>query len=434
MTPTAKPSGRVRNARQRWSLLARVAYDKYNSDLLGLRAAALSYWTLVSVVPLLAIAFSVLKAFGGETLIERFVNEALEPLGEGRAAFTDQIVGFVSNAQVAVLGAAGVIGLFYTAISLISSVEEAMNQIWRAQPSRPWPRRYGEYLGMLLVAPVFLFAMLALIATAHSTWLVQHLIEMRLVGSAFGLVASILPFVILWAGFAVLYKIIPSAEVRTRSAVIGGAVAAILWHLASMAFTAFVADSRNYTALYSSFAVAVVFFLWLNLAWLIVLLGGAIAYLHQHAHLYLRGKASENSTLATQEWIALRMLSEIARAHFFGRPPLNEADLSDRLAVPQAQVDLVIDQLVCSGLLLRAAEPPGIGLARAPERVSAADVFAALRGNLTAPVSDDPFLTLLRRRNRELERSFGDIDLKSLSEAVDEQSFESSEERRSGTA
>ena len=169
MTPTAKPSGRVRNARQRWSLLARVAYDKYNSDLLGLRAAALSYWTLVSVVPLLAIAFSVLKAFGVETLIERFVNEALEPLGEGRAAFTDQIVGFVSNAQVAVLGAAGVIGLFYTAISLISSVEEAMNQIWRAQPSRPWPRRYGEYLGMLLVAPVFLFAMLALIETGSQT-------------------------------------------------------------------------------------------------------------------------------------------------------------------------------------------------------------------------------------------------------------------------
>ena len=336
-------------SRQRWSLLARAAYDKYNADLLGLRAAALSYWTLVSIVPLLAIAFSVLKAFGVETLIERFLSEALEPLGAGREAFTNQIVGFVSNAQVAVLGAAGVVGLFYTAISLISSVEEAMNQIWRAQPVRAWPRRYGEYLGLLLVAPVFLFAVLALIATAHSTWLVQRLIEMQLIGSAFGIIAGILPFIILWAGFAILYKIIPSAEVRLRSAVIGGAVAAILWQLAGLAFTAFVADSRNYTALYSSFAIAVVFFLWLNLAWLIVLLGGAMAYLHQHAQLYLRGQARENSTPATQEWIALRVLSEVARAHILGQPPLNEADLSDRLAVPQAQVDMVIDQLVCGG-------------------------------------------------------------------------------------
>lgn len=410
-------------ARHRWSLLARAAYDKYNADLLGLRAAALSYWTLVSIVPLLAIAFSVLKAFGVETLIERFLSEALEPLGPGRAAFTDQIVGFVSNAQVAVLGAAGVVGLFYTAISLISSVEEALNQIWRAQPIRAWPRRYGEYLGLLLVAPVFLFAVLALMATAHSTWLVQRLIEIGVIGSAFGLIAQILPFVILWAGFAILYKIIPSAEVRLRSAVIGGAVAAILWHLAGMAFTAFVADSRNYTALYSSFAIAVVFFLWLNLAWLIVLLGGAMAYLHQHAHLYLRGKARENSTLATQEWIALRMLSEIARAYLFGRPPLNEADLSDRLAVPQAQIDVVIDQLVGGGLLLRSAEPPGIGLARAPERVSAAEVFAALRGDLIAPVAEDPFLSLLRQRDQEVQRALGGITLKSLSEIVDDPDF-----------
>ena len=403
----------------RWSRLARAAVDKYNADLLGLRAAALSYWTLVSVVPLLAVAFSVLKAFGVETLIESFLSEALEPLGPGRTTFTQQIVGFISNAQVAVLGAAGVVGLFYTAVSLISSVEEALNQIWRAQPIRAWPRRYGEYLGLLLIAPVFLFAVLALIATAHSTWLVQRLIEMRLIGSVFALLARVLPLLILWAGFAILYKIIPSAEVRFRSAIFGAALAAILWHLAGMAFTALVADSRNYTALYSGFAIAVVFFLWLNLAWLIVLLGGTMAYLHQHAHLYLRGQARENSTLATQEWVALRALSEIARAHLAGRAPLNEAELSDRLAVPQAQIDVVIEKLVAGRLLLRAVEPPGIGLARAPESVSAAEILETMRGELAPPKADDLMVELLRRRDQALQRGLDGITLKSLSEAAD---------------
>jgi membrane protein len=401
----------------RWSRLARAAVDKYYSDLLGLRAAALSYWTLVSVVPLLAVAFSVLKAFGVETLIERFLSEALEPLGAGRAAFTEQIVGFVSNAQVAVLGAAGVVGLFYTAISLIGSVEEALNQIWRAQPVRAWTRRYGEYLGFLLVAPVFLFVVLALLATAHSTWLVQRLIEMRVIGSVFALLARVVPFLILWLGFTVLYKIIPSADVRLRSAVFGAAIAAILWHLAGLAFAAFVADSRNYTALYSGFAIAIVFFLWLNLAWLIVLLGGTMAYLHQHAHLYLRGEAKENASLATLEWIALRVLSEITRAHASGRPPMSEAELSDRLAAPQAQIDLVIDKLVGGGLLLRAAEPPGIGLARAPENVSAVEILDAMRGELAPPNGSDPMTELLRRRDLALRHGLEGITLKSLSEA-----------------
>ena len=416
----------------RWSRLARAALDKYNSDLLSLRAAALSYWTLVSVVPLLAVTFSVLKAFGVETLIERFLSEALEPLGAGRAAFTEQIVGFVSNAQVAVLGAAGVVGLFYTAISLIGSVEEALNQIWRAQPVRAWTRRYGEYLGFLLVAPVFLFVVLALLATAHSTWLVQRLIEMRVIGSVFALLARVLPLLILWLGFTVLYKIIPSADVRMRSAIFGAAIAAVLWHLAGMAFAAFVADSRNYTALYSGFAIAIVFFLWLNFAWLIVLLGGTMAYLHQHAHLYLRGQAKENASLATLEWIALRVLSEITRAHVSGRPPVNEADLSDRLAAPQAQIDMVIDKLVVGGLLLRAAEPPGIGLARAPETVSAVEILDAMRGQLAPPNGSDPMTELLRRRDLALRHGLEGITLKSLSEAPETDRPEGSAMLREG--
>ncbi len=124
--------GRV--ADSRWSRLARAAVHKYYTDLLGMRAAALSYWTLLSLVPLLAVTFSVLKAFGVDYFIEAFLLEALEPLGAGRSEITRRIVGFVSNAEAGVLGAVGVAGLFYTVVSLIGNIEDALNQIWRAQP------------------------------------------------------------------------------------------------------------------------------------------------------------------------------------------------------------------------------------------------------------------------------------------------------------
>jgi membrane protein len=326
-----------------------------------------------------------------------------------------RIVGFVRNAQTGVLGVAGLAGLFYTVISLIGNVEEAFNQIWRAEPIRAWTRRYGEYLGLLLVGPVLMFAAFALIASAQSYWLFQWLIEMRLFGAAIAALTRVLPFFFFWAGFTFLYKIVPSADVHWRSAVFGAAVAAILWHLGGIAFTAFVANSVNYTALYSGFAVVVVFFIWLNLAWLIVLLGSMVAYLHQHIKLNLHGEPVENADCAVQEWLALTLLKEIARIYVTGRPLLTESELSERLGVPLAQVERMVDKFVGRGLLLRSAEPAGISLARAPETISVTDVLEIVRGERTIPrESHDAVMELLERRDLALLQGLNGINLKSL--------------------
>ena len=404
-----------RVADSRWSRLARAGLHKYYTDLLSARAAALSYWTLLSLVPLLAVTFSVLKAFGVDDVIEAFLLEAFEPLGSGRSEITKRIVGFVGNAEAGVLGAVGVAGLFYTVVSLIGSIEEALNQIWRAQPMRAWMRRYSEYLGMLLVGPVLMFAALALIASAQSYWMVQGLIEIRVFGPAIALLTRVLPFFFLWFGFTVLYKIMPSADVRLRSALFGAAVGAILWQLAGMAFTSFVADSVNYTALYSGFAVVVVFFIWLYFAWLIVLLGGMVAYLHQHAQIFMRGWPAEMPDFAFEEWLVLATLSDIARRYISSEPLATESDLSARLGVPLAQIERVLDRCVRRGLLLRSAEPSGISLARAPESISAAEILEAVRGELIVPITTGDAVTeVLRHRDAALRQALAGITLKSL--------------------
>lgn len=401
----------------RWSRLARAALRKYYADALSVRAAALGYWTLLSLVPLLAVTFSVLKAFGMEDSIQAFLLRALEPLGSGRIEIAMRIVDFVRNAQAGVLGAAGVAGLFYTVVSLVGSVEEALNQIWRAQPIRAWTRRYGEYLGILLVGPVLMFAAFGLIASAQSYWLLQWLGEMRLFGAVTAVLTRILPFFFLWAGFTFLYKIMPSADVHLRSAVFGAAVAAILWHLAGIAFTAFVVNSVNYTALYSGFAIVVVFFIWLNLAWLIVLLGGLVAYLHQHMKIYLHGEPVENADCSVQQWLTLSVLNEITRAYVSGKPLLMESQLSDRLAVPLAEIERVVDKCVRYGYLLRSAEPPGISLARAPEAIAAAEILEIVGGELTIPkAKSDAVARLLQRRDLALHQGLEGITLKSLAE------------------
>ena len=404
-----------RVADSRWSRLGRAAAHKYYTDLLGMRAAALSYWTLLSLVPFLAVTFSVLKAFGVDNFIDAFLLEALEPLGSGRTEITNRIIGFVSNAEAGVLGAAGVAGLFYTVVSLIGNIEEALNQIWRAQPGRAWARRYSEYLGLLLVGPVLMFAMLALIASAQSYWWVQGLIEIRVFGPMIALFTRVLPFFFLWGGFTVLYKTMPSADVRLRSALFGAAIAAILWQLTGMAFTAFIADSVNYTALYSGFAVVVVFFVWLNLAWWIVLLGGMVAYLHQHAVVFMRGWPAEMPDFAFEEWLVLAALSDIGRRYLSRGSLATESELSDRLGVPLAQIERVIDKCVRRGLLLRSAEPRGISLGRAPEDISSAEILETIRGELIVPsLNSDAVAELLRSRDTVLRQGLAGITLKNL--------------------
>ncbi len=150
-----------------------VAAWEFKESVLSIRATSLVYTTLLSLVPFLAVTFSVLKAFGIHQEIEPLLGHALEPLGEKGQEITESIIGFVDNLKVGVLGAVGVAGLFYTTYSLIAKIEEALNSVWRVQNGRPLARQFTDYLSVLLVGPVFVFTAFGLTASAQSHWLVQ---------------------------------------------------------------------------------------------------------------------------------------------------------------------------------------------------------------------------------------------------------------------
>lgn len=196
--------------------------------------------------------FSVLKAFGVQNALEPFLLQLLQPLGNAAAEVTSSIISFVENIRVGVLGAAGVAMLFYTVVTLVAKIEDALNQISRLPHSRTWSQRVPAYLSVILVGPVMVFTALTLTASAQSYWLVERLFEIGFVNYLFTLTTSVMPFVLLCATFTFLYKFIPYTKVRLSSALVGGAVAGLLWQLVGMAFAAFVANSARYEAVYSS--------------------------------------------------------------------------------------------------------------------------------------------------------------------------------------
>lgn len=395
-----------------------VAGSEFRENLLSNRAAGLVYTTMLSLVPLLAVMFSVLKAFGVHQQIEPFLDHALEPLGEQGHEVTIQIIGFVNNLKVGVLGAAGVAALFWTTFSAIHQIEDAFNAIWRVHQSRPLGRKFRDYLSVVLVGPVLVFAAFTMIASAQSHWLVQRVLEIQPFGYLIVLAAKILPFAMLCGAFSFLYALLPNTQVRLASALVGGLTAGGLWQLAGTAFTSFVAESGRYSAIYSGFAIVILFLLWLYITWIIVLLGAQVAYFYQHPWAYLSDVVRRQRTHEFREWAALTILAEITRRHLAGQPPAGTVELVFKLDIPLGVVEELTEEFVRGGLLLRTEDPSGFTLGRPPEYVPIFEVLVLVRtsrpGAAAGVAMTGPVGAALRRREDATRLALQGVTLRSL--------------------
>jgi len=390
-----------------------VASARYRDDVLSLQAMSLTYSTLLSLVPFLAVMFSVLKAFGVQNALEPFLARLLQPLGTGAAEITNRIINFVENIRVGILGAAGLAMLFYTVVTLVAKIEDALNQIWRLPRSRSWSQRVTAYLSVVLVGPVMVFTALALTASAQSYWLIERLVKIGFVSYLFTLATSVMPFLLLWATFTFLYKLIPYTKVRLTSALIGGAAAGLLWQLVGVGFAAFVANSAQYEAIYSSFAIIIVFLIWLYVGWLIFLVGAEIAYFHQNPYAFIREALHGSKGHRFREWLALAALIEITRCHFSDRPPSQPTDLAASLGV--SSLENLIDDFVRAGILLRSSEPEGVALARPPESVTVKEILDVVGDSAAQEIQNTgPAADILLRRDRAVDDALKGLTLKSL--------------------
>lgn len=393
---------------------------EFHEAALSHRASGLVYTTLLSIVPFLAVAFSVLKAFGVHHQIEPVLSEALAPLGPNGALITRRIIEFVDNLKVGVLGAVGVAGLFFTSLALVDQIEHALNAVWRVRRPRSLARKFSDYLSLVLVGPVLLFAALAVIASAQSHWLVQRVLQVEAVGVVVLIAVRLMPLIFLCGAFTFLFKWVPYTQVRLTSALVGGTTAAILWQGAGWAFASFVAGSARYTAIYSGLAILVIFLIWVYVAWWIILVGAQVAYFHQHRRAYLNREMWRRDSPAMRERLALIVLIHLTRRHLAGEGPQPSDELAMELNVPLAVLEDLMEEFIVSGFVHRASEPEGIALGRPPESISVVEVFDRMgrRGDRPEEWSSvrTPIEEVLDRRERAVRRELEGTTLRSLAE------------------
>lgn len=399
--------------------LATAVGMEFRHRLLDARAAGLVFTTLLSLVPFLAVMFSVLKAFDVHHVIEPFLAQTLEPLGPKSREITTTIIGFVDNIKIGVLGVAGIAGLFYTTYSLIDKIEQALNAIWQVKQGRTWERKFADYLSAVLVGPVLVVSAFGLLASLQSHTLVQRLLDMEPFGTLLVLSGDLIPFVMLCGVFTFLYKMIPNTHVHIRSAAIGGVSAAILWIVAGEAFAKFVAASASYSAIYSSFAVLVLFLLWLYAGWMIVLIGAQFSFFYQYPTAYLSRLLWEQGTFVFREQLALKVLRVLGHHYLKGDRPLRLPELSSELNMPLSLVEEEVERLIENGFVGRLQEPEGVSLIKSPELIFVKEVLDSVRNGTPPWVtphldSSDPVSALLRRRDKAVQKELAGETVQSL--------------------
>lgn len=325
------------------------------SDLLEghnkLYAMGLVYITILSLVPLLAVMFSVLKGFGVHNQLQPLLLNLLEPLGEKGVEITTTILSFVDNIKVGVLGAVGLGLLLFTVVSLIRQIEVAFNSTWRVRKLRPLIERFSHYISVLMVGPLLIFSAIGLSQSVEHISLFRQVIETDTGAFFYNMMSVYLPFFMTVFGITFVYMFVPNTRVKFTAALFGATIATLLFRVASFVFTLFIAGSTKYDAIYSAFATIIILFIWIYIIWLILLLGSSIAYYFQHSEKMLFLYRDEELSPYESEALALQIMVIVTRNYYAERPPVGLETISQQLQLPDDLVETMVYQLEKGGYL-----------------------------------------------------------------------------------
>jgi len=364
----------------RTSRLLIVLFRDVTTGELTLRSMSLVYTTLLSMVPLLALSFSVLKAFGVHNRIEPMLQDLLAPLGEQGHEITGRLVEFIDHMNVGVLGSLGLALLLYTVVSLMEKIEESFNSIWHVTQLRNLGERFSRYLSVLLVGPILVFSAVGITAAAVDSSVVRAILAIAPLGSVLLAIGKLMPYVLVIGAFTFFYMFIPNASVRFAPALVGGVSGGVLWQSAGWAFAAFVASSTQYAAIYSSFAILVLFLIWLYVSWLILLVGAAVSFYVQHPEYLYAMPGEPRLSNRMRERLALAVMCHIGTHFVQGRAPWTLEQLTQRLGIPMHAVNVVLDALEASGFVTRTHDdPPAYLPARDLAELPIGEIIASIR-------------------------------------------------------
>lgn len=328
--------------------IALLSAQGFVRDLCPLRASALTLYSILSIVPIIAMLFGIAKGFGFETLLEqRLLLQAPE-----QDSLVQQLISFahnlLDNTKGGLVAGIGVVVLFWTIINVISNIEESFNAIWKISEGRPISRKFSDYLSLMLLAPIILTASssMTVFLNTQITWLIT-LIQLPDAGTWLVLKGlGLLPLGLMVALFSFTFIFMPNHKITYRAGIIAGIVTGLLYHLSQWAYLSLQIGVSSYNAIYGSFAALPLFVVWLQIGWMIVLLGCEVAFFIQNYEIYKNNNRYRDLSFYVKKIIALQTTQLLIKNFMSINQPLTATDIATQLLVPIAIIQPVLTALL----------------------------------------------------------------------------------------
>lgn len=397
-----------------------IVVSGFRRERIRLRAASLTYVSLLSLVPAVAVVFSIFTAFGGlEDLQSRVKGVLIDALAVSqREVVMEYLDRFVAQISVGKLGTFGTVFLLMTAISLLTNVERAFNDIWGVGRARTLLQRFQVYWPLVTLGPIILGLSLSTSAAVEASPTVQQVIEFA---PFLRLILSLGPLFLTCLFFTFLYIVMPNTKVPFRCALVGGVVAGTLWTVAQMLYALYAANAITYSAIYGSLGAVPLFVIWVYVSWTVALLGATLTFAVQSVRTFEPDRVISQRE---REFVAARIMVAVA-AHFDrGGGPLSSDNLVSHVLAPPRLARQVLEELTQAGLLTETSgEDTGYAPGRPLPKLTLADVVRAMRERSgRAPETDetDPLSALVQTELAAAQTATqGTLSARSLQELVE---------------
>jgi membrane protein len=330
-----------------------LAIRGFDENKCRLRASALTFYSLLSIVPIIALMFGIAKGFGLQTQVE----EQLLAKMEGQKEVVTKIIDF-SNSLLAstsggVIAGIGVAFLFWTIISVLSNIESSFNDIWGVVKPRSFGRKFGDYLSMILVCPILLVisGSATIFVSSQVKLIVEKIPLFQSLGQVSWLFLKLLPYVTIWVVFTFIFAFMPNTKVKFKSALIGGIAAGTIFQIVQLVYIDFQMWITNYGAIYGSFAALPLFLLWLRTSWLVVLFGAEVSFAHQNVETYEFEPDCLLVSKLFKKQLSLLIVHRLVKRFCNAEKPADAPGLSHELDIPVRLVRQILYELSESAVL-----------------------------------------------------------------------------------
>jgi membrane protein len=327
----------------------------FDEDRCFARASSLTFNTLLSIVPVVAILFAVAKGFGFETMLKKELIEKLP--GEAQQEVLLKVYEYAESllevTKSGVIAGIGVVILFWSVINVLSQIEGSLNDIWEIKESRSWGRKFSDYLAIMLLSPLFI-----LLSSSVTVYIQTQITELTNQFELLGFISpliffsfKLIPYVLIWILFTIIYVLMPNTKVTIKAGLLAGIVAGTIFQIVQWGYISFQVGTARYNAIYGSFAALPLFLMWVQISWWVVLFGAELSFANQNVDTYEYEPDSNKVSPAFKMVLTLHIAHLLITNFAKGAKPLTDTDISHQLRTPIRLVHAILYDLVRSRVI-----------------------------------------------------------------------------------